>query len=122
MKNLYSIAAADYDAFVAGLIGSLITHTPARPAPFDHTQTYPAVSQYQTPYGVVVIEHWGDVAGPWFGRHRVHGLNRRMVNRIIADPLVRRENDLVIDITPLPLDLVLMELTNITCELEEGGK
>lgn len=107
MRNLYSIAAADCDAFIRGVSGSLIRHQPARPTLFDPTQQYAAVSHYQTPYGVVMIEYWGDIPGPWFGRHRVYALNVKMLHRIIADPLIQRDNDPVIDTDVLPFDMQL---------------
>lgn len=91
----YYIRKQDLDAYVSQIGGTLVGYTPATPIVWDPSRYYPAVSEYVTKNGVVIIKHWADIpqrATDVYpaGALAIQSTNQRCYDWAIAQPLVNK--------------------------------
>lgn len=94
--KIYYIHKSELDAFIADIGGVAVGHTPATPVIYDPARFWPAVSEYITKYGVVLIRRYGDLAeslqiSPWFpmGAYVVTSYNQRAFDFATKRPMVK---------------------------------
>lgn len=94
--TIYYIYKSELDAFIADIGGVAVGHTPATPLLWNPERQWPAVSEYITKHGVVLIRRYGDLAessqiSAWFpmGAYVVTSYNQRAFDFATKRPMVK---------------------------------